>query len=241
MLKLSLFASRQFSAINIATVVLYGALAAAGYLLVLRCELVLGYTAAEAGAVLIPSSVVFIALSPVSGRLAPRLGARLLMTAGMLSVAVGFLSLANASGGTYARSILPGVVLWGLGLGLTVTPLTAAVLAAVSDADLGEASAISDVASRFGGAVLIALVPALIGVRSGRGLPEAVLHGYRPAMIVLSALAVVAAGISWAFVRSSSSAPPRFAPPTPYHGCALPEAGAGDRAATRTPATMEAS
>jgi hypothetical protein len=69
MLKLSLFASRQFSAINAATVLLYGTQAAAGYLLVLRCELTLGYSAAQAGAVLIPSSVIFLALSPISGAL----------------------------------------------------------------------------------------------------------------------------------------------------------------------------
>ena len=155
MLKLSLFASRQFTAINIATVVFYGALAAAGYLLVLRCELTLDYTATAAGAVLIPSSVIFLVLSPVSGELVRRIGPRRLMTAGILAVAVGFVWLALAGpAGTYAETILPGVLLWGLGLGLTVTPLTAAVLAAVSDADLGEASAISDVASRLGGAVM---------------------------------------------------------------------------------------
>jgi EmrB/QacA subfamily drug resistance transporter len=152
MLKLSFFASRQFTAINVATVVFYGALAAAGYLLVLQCQLTLGYTATEAGAVLIPSSLIFLVLSPVSGALVRRIGPRWLMTAGILAVAVAFFWLAYARpGGTYAEAILPSALLWGIGLGLTVTPLTAAVLAAVSDADLGEASAISDVAARLGG------------------------------------------------------------------------------------------
>jgi hypothetical protein len=119
---------------------------------------------------------------------------------------------------------LPGVLLWGLGLGLAVTPLTAAVLAAVSDADLGEASAISDVAARLGGAVMVALVPALIGVRAGGGLMEAVASGFRPAMAVLAGLCVVAAAISLIFVQKRArSAPSSFAPPAPYHGCALPE------------------
>jgi EmrB/QacA subfamily drug resistance transporter len=238
MLKLSLFKSRQFSAINVATVVFYGALAAASYLLVLRCELTLGYTAAEAGAVLIPSSVVFLALSPVSGALAPRIGARLLMTAGIAIVAVAFLWLGFAGpAASYAQAILPGVLLWGLGLGLTVTPLTAAVLAAVGDADLGEASAISDVAARLGGAVMIALVPALIGVQAGRGLAEALMHGYRPAMTVLTVLCVVAAVISAVFVRDTRTAPPRFAPPAPYHGCALPDPGPGTAPHTLTTTT----
>jgi MFS family permease len=227
MLKLSLFASRQFTAINISTVVFYGALAAAGYLLVLRCELTLGYTATAAGAILIPSSLIFLVLSPVSGALVRRIGPRRLMTAGMLAVAAGFIWLAYARPGTYAEAILPGVLLWGLGLGLAVTPLTAAVLAAVSDADLGEASAISDVASRLGGAIMTALVPVLIGVQAGRGLTEALAHGYRPAMIVLSALCVVAAVISAIYVQDSRAAIPAFAPPAPYHGCALPDPGAG--------------
>jgi MFS family permease len=130
MLKLSPFTSRQFTAI---TVVFYGALAAANYLVVLRCELTLGYTAAEAGAVLIPPSVIFIALSPVSGALVRRVGPRRLMTAGMLAVAMAFLWLAQHRSGGYAAAILPRVVVWGLGLGLMVTPLTAAVLAAISD------------------------------------------------------------------------------------------------------------
>jgi MFS family permease len=226
MVKLSLFASRQFTAINLATVVFYGALAAGGYLLVLRCELTLGYTATQAGAVLIPSSVVFLALSPVSGALVRRLGPRRLMSAGILSVAVAFVWTAYAPAGGYAESILPGALLWGLGLGLTVTPLTAAVLAAVGDADLGEASATSDVASRLGGAVLTALVPALIGVGAGRGPDEAIGPGYRTAMIVLTGLCVLAAGISWA--SSGTPAPRGRASPRPRRTTAA-------RCATRLP------
>lgn len=223
MLKLSLFASRQFSAINLATVLFYGALAAAGYLLVLRCQLTLGYSATAAGAVLIPSSLIFLVLSPVSGALVRRTGPRRLMTAGILAVAIAFLLLAVAGPGTYAQTILPGVALWGLGLGLTVTPLTAAVLAAVSDGDLGEASAISDVASRLGGALLTALVPVLVGVQAGRGLADALADGYRPAMVVLAVLCVGAAVISAVSVRDSRSVVPAFAPPAPFHGCALPD------------------
>lgn len=222
MLKLALFASRPFTAINVATVAYYGALAAAAYLLVLQCQLVLGYSATEAGAVLIPSSVVFLVLSPVSGALVRRLGPRLLMSAGMVISAVAFLWLATARG-SYAASILPGALLWGLGLGLTVTPLTAAVLAAVDDADLGAASAISDVAARLGGAVLTALVPVLIGVRAGDDLAGALGTGFGPAMIVLAVLAVVAAVVVGAFDHDTRTAGPSFAPPAPYHGCALPD------------------
>jgi MFS family permease len=235
MLKLSLFESRQFSAINVATVLFYGALAAAGYLLVLRCELTLGWSATKAGSAQIPASAVFLALSPVSGILVRRVGPRLLMTAGILAVGLAFLWLAIARG-SYAGATLPAVLLWGAGLGLLVTPLTAAVLAAAGDGDLGEASAISDVASRLGGAVLIALVPVLVGVHAGRGLGPALVHGYRPAMIVLAALCAAAAVTSAGYVRDgrrTASAPARFAPPAPFQGCALPvvhTSGSGGRA-----------
>ncbi|BEP13464.1 MFS transporter [Acidothermaceae bacterium B102] len=224
MLRLALFRSRQFDAINAMTVLLYGALAAAGYLLVLQCELRLGYSATEAGAALIPESVVFLLLSPLSGALVAKVGPRWLMVSGVLIVAVGFGLLSRAHPGlSYAEAILPGALLWGLGIGLTVTPLTAAVLAAVDDADLGEASAVSDVAARVGGVVAIAVVPLLIGVSGGGGLGAALVHGYRPAMLALAGTCVVAAGVTaWSVANTRTVNAPRLAPLAPHAGCALP-------------------
>jgi EmrB/QacA subfamily drug resistance transporter len=223
MLRLSLFASRQFDAINATTVLLYGALAAASYLLVLQCQLRLGYSATQAGAVLIPQSAVFLAVSPLSGALVARAGPRRLMVAGILIVAVGFAWLSAADRGTgYAEAILPAALLCGLGLGLTVTPLTAAVLAAVHDRDLGEASAVNDAASRVGAVVAIALLPALIGAGAGRALADALAGGYQPAMLVLAGGCAGAALIAAVFVTDERAGAPRIAPPAPHHGCALP-------------------
>lgn len=130
------------------------------YLVILQCELRLGYTAAQAGAALIPASAVFLVIAPLSGRLVARVGTRWLMVAGMVCVAGAFVWLSRAQpGARYVEAILPGVVLWGLGLGASVTPLTAAVLAAVRDVDLGEAAAINDAASRIGGVVAVAIDP----------------------------------------------------------------------------------
>ena len=86
----------------------------------------------------------------------------------------------------------------GAGLGLAVTPLTAAVLAAVRDSDLGQASAINDAASRVGGVIAIALVPLLIGAGAGGTLAGSLADGYRPAMLVIGALCVAAAVVSLA-------------------------------------------
>lgn len=223
MLRLSLFESRQFDAINVVTVLLYGALAAAGYLLVIETELKLGYSAAEAGAALIPTSVVFLLLSPFSGALVARVGPRWLMVAGIVLVAASQVWLADVHPGSgYLGTILPAAIVRGVGLGLAVAPLTAAVLAAVGDADLGEASAINDAAARVGAVVAVAVVPVLIGVGAGSTFGDSLTDGYQPAMLVIGGICLAAAVVSAIFVSDERAAVPRLAPPAPHHGCALP-------------------
>jgi sugar phosphate permease len=139
-------------------------------------------------------------------------------------VAAGFAWLSAAEPGDgYVTSVLPGAILWGLGLGLAVAPLTAAVLAAVDDSDLGEASAINDAASRVGGVVLVALVPALIGAGGASNLAEPLADGYRPAMLVLAGVSVVGAVITVLFVASGRPKVAQMPPAQPrLHGCAVP-------------------
>lgn len=223
MLRMELFRIRQFVAINAATVLFYGALSAAGYLVVLQCQLRLGYSATAAGAALIPESAVFLIVSPLVGGLVARVGIRWPMTAGILLVAGGFAWLSAAQPGDgYVEAILPGALLWGLGIGLTVAPLTAGVLAAVDDADLGEASAINDAASRVGGVVLIALVPALLGAGTSDDLAGPLANRYQTAMLVMAAVSVVAAVITASFVAHGRPLATQL-PATPrVHGCAVP-------------------
>jgi len=231
MLRLSLFTSRQFDAVNVTTVLLYGALAAGGYLLVLQVQFQLGYSATEAGALLIPESVVFLLVSPVVGGLVARVGPRRLMVVGIVVTAAAFLWLSAVEAGDgYLQAILPGALLWGLGLGLTVAPLTAAVLAAVSDEDLGEASAVNDAASRVGALLLVALVPVLVGVGTG-DLGPALADGYRPAMLVMAGLALAAAVVTALFVSDRPVEAPPVLPSPRLHSCALPT---GTRALTGT-------
>jgi EmrB/QacA subfamily drug resistance transporter len=222
MLRLSLFRSRQFSAINVTTVLFYGAMAGASYLVVLQCELQLGYSAAQAGAALIPYSVVFLLMSPISGALVARVGPRWLMASGIAVVALGLVWMSQARpGSSYLGTILPAALVWGLGVGLAVTPLTAAVLAAVADTDLGEAAAVNDAASRIGGVVAVAAVPVLIGAVGGLSLDDAVGHGYQTAMLVTAGVCVAAAVIAGLFVSDDRAGAPRLAPPPPQ-GCAPP-------------------
>ncbi len=213
MLRLSLFVSRQFDAINTATLLLYGGMAAAGYLVTVQLELKLGYSPAQAGAALIPVTLVFIVLSPVSGALVAKLGVRWLMVAGILLIGSAQLWLAQVHPGShYLGAILPAALLQGVGLGLTVAPLTAGVLAAVRDSDLGEASAINDAAARVGAVVMVALVPVLIGLGAGSTLADGLTHGYRQAMIVISGLSAASALVSWLFVSDARAVEPRLVP-----------------------------
>ncbi|MEV6449531.1 MFS transporter [Amycolatopsis sp. NPDC051716] len=224
MLRTALFRSRPFDAINAATLPFYGALAAAGYLVVLQCQLRLGYSATAAGAALIPESAVFLVVSPFVGGLVARVGTRWPMAAGILVVAGGFGWLSAAlPGDTYFEAILPGAILWGLGIGLTVAPLTAGVLAAVDDPDLGETSAVNDAASRVGGVVLIALVPALLGAGGATDLAGPAAAHYRSAMLVMAGVSVVAALLAAVFVPNRRTARPGAASGPRLHSCAVPE------------------
>ncbi len=205
-LRPSLFKSSQFDAINLATLLFYGALGAASYVLVLQLELRLGYSATNAGAALIPETAVFLLLAPFSGALVARLGPRWPMVCGIGLVGAALVWLSVVQPGTqYATVILPALVLYGIGLGVAVTPLTSAVLAAVDDRDLGEGTAVNDAASRVGGAALVALVPALIGATGGSSLARGLVHGYQPAIILMAVICFIAAGISFAFVATRSA------------------------------------
>jgi hypothetical protein len=96
------------------------------------------------------------------------------------------------------------------------------VLAAVSDADLGEASAINDAASRVGGVVAIALLPALIGAGGGASLAHALGDGFQPAMLVMAGLCFVAALVTAVFVSDGPVTVRHLSPHPRAHGCALP-------------------
>ena len=118
MLPLRLFADRQFTGANLATLAVYGALGGSGLFLVLQLQTVLGYDATAAGAALLPSIALITLLSPRMGALATRIGPRLPMTVGPLIVAAGTLWLAGVDGSApYVVEILPGSLLQGLGHG----------------------------------------------------------------------------------------------------------------------------
>ena len=205
-------ASAQFVGANLVTFAVYAGLGTAFFLFVVNLQVALGYSALEAGAALLPVTVLMLVLSPGAGALAQRLGPRLPMTAGPLVVAVGLWWLAQVGpGDRYLVAVLPAVSVFGLGLALTVAPLTAAVLAAVDEHHLGVGSAANNAVARVAALLAVALLPGLVGVelvvdRGGR------LPGYGAAMLISAALCVVGAVIAAATIRRTTPTRPTVQP-----------------------------
>jgi EmrB/QacA subfamily drug resistance transporter len=219
MLPLSLFRSPQFTGANLTTFAVYGALSAALFLVVLRLQVTLGYSALEAGTSLLPFTALMVALSARVGALAQRIGPRIPMTVGPLLAAGGLVLFSRVGpGDDYAAAVLPAATLFGLGMTITVAPLTSAVLAAVDSRHAGVASGVNNAASRLAGLLGIAIVPAVAGIGSGADLARSLDHGY-PAALRLSAAVCAAGGvIAWLFVREA--APIRAVThPDPLHAC----------------------
>ena len=127
LLPLGLFRSSQFTGANLTTLLVYAALGGALFLLALQLQQSLGYSAFEAGAAMFPSTFIMLFGSPHSGRLAQRTGPRLPMTVGPLIAAAGLaLMVRIVPGATYVTTVLPAMLVFGLGMTITVAPLTAA-------------------------------------------------------------------------------------------------------------------
>ncbi|TQN44326.1 EmrB/QacA subfamily drug resistance transporter [Blastococcus colisei] len=204
MLPPRLFRDRQFSGANAATLAVYGALGGSGLFLVLQLQTVLGYDATGAGAAMLPTILVITLLAPRFGALAQRIGPRLPMTVGPLTVAAGTLLLAGVDGGApYAVEVLPGSLLQGLGMAITVAPLTATVLAAAPDAMAGIASGVNNAVARAAQLLAVAALPVVVGLEGDDYAdPEAFTGGYRAAMLLCAALFLAGGALSWATIRN---------------------------------------
>lgn len=164
MMPLSLFRERNFAVGNLATVGIYAALSVAGFALVLHLQQAAGLSATAAGLVSLPVTLMLIALSSVFGTWAGRVGPRWFMAAGPAIAAVGLLLLqAVSTPFDFVQQALVGVLLYGLGIAVTVAPLTSAILGAIAPEQSGIASAVNNAVSRIAGLVAIALLGAVIG------------------------------------------------------------------------------
>ena len=158
MLPLNLFQSRTFTLANVLTLLLYGALGIAFFLIPLLLIQVRGYTATAAGASIVPMAILMFALSGWSGGLVARIGSRLPLTVGPIVAGIGlalFAVLAHVQ--SYWTSIFPAIVVFGLGMALTVAPLTTTAMNAVDPRHSGIASGVNNAVARVAGLVAIAV------------------------------------------------------------------------------------
>jgi EmrB/QacA subfamily drug resistance transporter len=171
MLDFALFRNRNFAMGNAATTAIYAGLSAFTFLLAVFLQQVAGYSAMQAGLALLPVTVLMFALSPVTGRLAAKHGPRWFMTFGPLLAAGGFLLMLRMSAHTdYFPEMLPGVLLFGVGLSFTVSPLTAAILGGIDQRQAGIGSAINNAIARVAGLLAVAAVGAIVAARFSAAL-----------------------------------------------------------------------
>jgi EmrB/QacA subfamily drug resistance transporter len=209
MMPLSIFSSRQFSAANAVTFVVYAALSGVFFLLVAFLQISLGYSALAAGAASLPVTVLMLLLSARAGALAQRIGARIPLTVGPLVIAVGLLLMTRIDpGDSYVSSVLPAVTVFGLGLTLVVAPVTATVLAAADARHSGIASGINNAVSRVGGLLAVAILPLIAGLTGSKFYqPSAMTHGFHVAMVACAALSAAGGLLAWATISSDVLAP----------------------------------
>jgi len=214
MLPLSVFKSRQFSAANAVTFVVYGALGGALFLVPVVLQEVCGYSALEAGMALLPVTVIMLALSARSAALAARIGPRLQMTAGPLVIAAGMALFTRVHGhGDYLTQVLPAVLVFGFGLAINVAPLTATALAAAPAEHAGIASAVNNDVARAASLIAVAVLPVLAGITGDDYLhPAELTSGFHTAVLISAAVSAGGGVLAALTIRN----PPRAAaPPAP--------------------------
>jgi EmrB/QacA subfamily drug resistance transporter len=198
--------NRTFIVINAATVLLYGAIGLLFFLLSYELQVAAHWGAIRAGAALLPATVLMLLFSARSGALTQRIGPRLQLLAGPLIAAVGLgLLVRIGPGARWWTDVLPASVVLGVGLVTFVAPLTATVMAAADEDDVGVASATNNAVARSGSLLALAVVPVLAGLTHAHG-PSAVTNSFRLGMIVAAALAAVSGPLMFFSLRKETPA-----------------------------------
>lgn len=196
-LPLGMFASRNFLAGNLATWFIYGALGLTSIVVGVYLQEGAGLPATLAGLAALPSTILMILFSSRVGALSARFGARLFMTVGPIVAGLGtllYLLVRPEPDFDYWWQVLPAVLVFGIGLTLTVSPLTSAILGAIEPARAGTASAVNNAVARVAGLVLVAMLGIIVGGQLD-------LEGFQRATVVTAALLIVGGVISWIGIR----------------------------------------
>lgn len=219
LLPLRLFRTGQFTGANLVTLVVYAALGGALFLLPIELQQVARYSPLESGVALLPITFIMLILSARSGALASRIGPRLQMTVGPLVVAAGMaLFVRIDASGSYFTEVLPAVLVFGLGLAITVAPLTSTVLASAPSEEAGVASAVNNDVARAAGLLAVAILPAAAGITGASYLhPSQFNAGFRTAVLIAAGLCAMGGVLAAATIRNPARpvSPPSPAQPAP--------------------------
>src|SRR5690554_34900 len=196
MMPLSLFTVRNFGMGNISTVAIYAALSLGTFLITVFLQQYGGYAATLAGLALLPQTIILMMFSSRFGALASKHGPRLFMSLGPIIGGIGMLLMLTVNEDVdYWWQVFPGVLLLGLGLAVTVAPLTSAILGSISEKQAGIGSAINNAIARVAGLLAIAALGIIIG-------HELDLAGFHRGLIATAALLILGGLISWFGIRN---------------------------------------
>jgi EmrB/QacA subfamily drug resistance transporter len=200
---LTLFADRVFTAANICTFAIYGALAASGFLLVQQLQYVSGFSPLVAGLASVPMTIIMLLFSSRAGALGSKIGPRWPMTIGPLIAAAGLLLMLRiGDGASFWTDVLPASVVFGAGITVLVAPLTTAVLAAAPMDQTGIASGINNAVARTASLLAVAAIPPIAGI-AGKNFadPDVFGPGFETGTLICVAMLVIAAGCAAVLIR----------------------------------------
>lgn len=200
LMPLWLFRVRDFGWGNLATLFVYAALSLNGFVVGVYLQQGAGLSATAAGLASLPMTILMILISSRAGLWAGRWGPRIFMTIGPLIMAAGALLLLVGADFDYWWQVLPAMIVMGLGLSLTVAPLTAAILGAIDEKHSGIASAVNNAVSRVAGLLVVAMLSTIVG-----GALD--LDGFHSAAWVTAALLVLGGVVSWIGIRRNPAEP----------------------------------
>jgi predicted MFS family arabinose efflux permease len=207
LLPLDVFESRQFIGANLNTLLVYAALNALFFLLMLQLQNGLGLSALASGASLLPINALLLVLSPRAGKLAERIGAKLPMAIGSLIAGAGILLFIRVKPGTsYLTATLPALLVFGTGLGLLVAPLTSAALQSLGQKRAGIASGVNNAAARLAGLLATASIPVAAGIGGSHEPRGALLAtAFVKAMVISAGLCGLGAIVAFAMINGKAT------------------------------------
>jgi EmrB/QacA subfamily drug resistance transporter len=209
MLDLSLFRSGTYAGANIAMLLVALSMFGVFFFVSLYMQNVLGYSAIQAGAAFLPMTILIILVAPIAGKASDRFGSRWLMTAGMVLIGVQLLYLSQLGGSADFWDLLPGFLVGGLGMALTMTPTAAAATRAVPVEKSGVGSAVLNAMRQVGGSIGIALMGAIVANEaSGRPQLEGFLAGFERALVVAALIAFAGSIVAFLLVRQETDEAP---------------------------------